>query len=218
MSNLTEVNFDDLSAVVANKDSLYNAMIRNGYYLPNKKSKLVTIEYMLQVRKGTIHCPKYEDIRLAPCPDLPSKEDIFKALFDLVEDPLAGGQNLGFKREDVDIVDAKWCLDLLSTLKRDHPFFQKQYYPTSKIPKSKKVMIDKDNETFLTGLPKHVVSKMKSSRKIKKVNKTVMGIVKQQIPAAEKDILIQSLTKKLKKMTKLAARLKRRSQSQNANE
>ena len=62
--------------VQLNRDTLYEIMVRNSWYLPRIKCSAVTVDYMLAVREGQIFCPKFEDIRLKPCPKPPSKDEL----------------------------------------------------------------------------------------------------------------------------------------------
>lgn len=52
------ISRNEASKFVNSKATMYNAMIRNDYLLPKKTSSLVSIGWMLKVRKGLIWCPK----------------------------------------------------------------------------------------------------------------------------------------------------------------
>ena len=52
---------------------LYDAMERNGFYLPSVGSSRVTKKWLADVRAGCAYCPRYEDVRLRPCPEPPRK-------------------------------------------------------------------------------------------------------------------------------------------------
>lgn len=58
---------------IHSKNDLYFACIRNGFYLPKLKSTIVTEEYIENVIHKKVLCPKFEDVRLKPCPSPPDK-------------------------------------------------------------------------------------------------------------------------------------------------
>lgn len=64
----------DFTSVIEGMADLYEASICNGFYLPKQSSSIITEEYLLQVIKGEVWCPRYKDIRLSPCPWPPSKK------------------------------------------------------------------------------------------------------------------------------------------------
>ena len=57
-------------------DSLPDAIIRNGWYVPPRNSPCVNIHYLHKVRFNKVWCPKFCEVRLAPCPKLPAKQAI----------------------------------------------------------------------------------------------------------------------------------------------
>ena len=59
---------------VVSKRHLHEIAVRNGWFVPSVKSSFVTVDYLHQVRTGAVYCPKFEDIRLQPCPVRPQKE------------------------------------------------------------------------------------------------------------------------------------------------
>jgi hypothetical protein len=63
----------DAKQVVYSAREVYNAMHRNGWYLPPLNCGLVTVKYMHNVRVGALYCPQYCDLRFRPCPDPPKK-------------------------------------------------------------------------------------------------------------------------------------------------
>ena len=48
-------------------------MIRNGWFMPNKKSTIITMEWMFAIKNKKVWCPKYNDIHYMPCPKPPVK-------------------------------------------------------------------------------------------------------------------------------------------------
>lgn len=52
---------------IKSKSDLYDALIRNGYFMPSKKSSLVTEAYMIGIMEGKVFCSKTETIKLRGC-------------------------------------------------------------------------------------------------------------------------------------------------------
>jgi hypothetical protein len=59
MSSKVKMTVDEFSKVVDNVRDLYEACVRNGYYLPRLKTTMVTEEYMRNVISGKLFCFKY---------------------------------------------------------------------------------------------------------------------------------------------------------------
>lgn len=71
---------NDVSAYFQNKRMFYEAAIRNGFYLPKFKSSIITEEYITDVVNGRLYCPKFDDIRMKPCPRPPDKDELITLL------------------------------------------------------------------------------------------------------------------------------------------
>jgi hypothetical protein len=56
----TKMTVDEFAKLIQNRKDLYEAVLRNGFYLPKIKSSMVTEEYMRNVLTGKAFCPKYE--------------------------------------------------------------------------------------------------------------------------------------------------------------
>ena len=52
---------------------------RYGYFLP-KNAGFCSVEYMHGVLEGNRYAPKYDDIKLRPCPRPPPKDEVLKEL------------------------------------------------------------------------------------------------------------------------------------------
>ena len=68
----------DVSKAIGNKGELYEAALRNGFYLPKFKCSIITEDYIYEVLIGNVLCPKYNAIKLLPCPRPPDKETLIK--------------------------------------------------------------------------------------------------------------------------------------------
>lgn len=60
-------------SMVNDRNSYYDAMLRNGFTMPAKKSKINTIDFFEAVRKGLVYVPRYDTLVMRPCPNPPSK-------------------------------------------------------------------------------------------------------------------------------------------------
>ena len=75
-SQLAQVSVRDVADKIKSKADLYEAALRNGYFLPKIKCSIITEEYIYGILTGTVLCPKYKDIKLLPCPKPPDKETL----------------------------------------------------------------------------------------------------------------------------------------------
>lgn len=96
MADTTNVTADELSKVISGKHELYEAAIRNGFYLPKFKSGIITETYITDVICGRLFCPQFKDIRLLPCPKPPGK-DVLISYAKKIQTP--GNKSLGFLDE-----------------------------------------------------------------------------------------------------------------------
>jgi len=60
------------------KEKLYEANVRNGFYMWDYKSSMNTVQNILLVKQGKMYVPKYEEVRLGPCPKPPLKSFVIK--------------------------------------------------------------------------------------------------------------------------------------------
>ena len=106
-------------------------MQRNNWYLPSLKSSIISQEYIEGVRKGTIYCPKYSDLKPKPCPDPPTKEYL---LNELVRITTEKGKDIG--ASDNKVPDRNWLISVLAIFAPTHLIFKKDYLPP--VPDTKK--------------------------------------------------------------------------------
>ena len=133
-------------AEVKTKAELHEAMVRNGYYMPSYKSSLITISWMKGIRKGTIWCPKYEELRLRSCYSPPSKDLIVIEINTILN---KNDMDLGLTRDNAPKIS--WLLAILGTLHSRHPIFNKSYLPPPKQLKRNQLIDNSDG--FFTDLP-----------------------------------------------------------------
>ena len=134
--------------MISGKHELYEAAIRNGYYLPKFKSGIITETYITDVICKRVYCPQFKDIRLLPCPRPPDKDSLIKYAKEIKP---ANNLPLGIDKEHTP--NKEWLLALLSTHKSDLYIFRKDYVAPARVPKlAAKPSINLPSD-FLTGLP-----------------------------------------------------------------
>ena len=62
--------------MVTDKDTLFDAFKRNGYYMPTATSAFVTVKFLLGVRKKKYFLPRSDDIKKKQCADPPAKKTV----------------------------------------------------------------------------------------------------------------------------------------------
>ena len=61
MANRQQQNMisrEDASRLVCDKETMYSALIRNGYVLPHPKQSICSLKFMQSVRKGEVWVPR----------------------------------------------------------------------------------------------------------------------------------------------------------------
>jgi hypothetical protein len=127
-SKMTSHRLDDVKRIIGNKADLYEAAVRNGWYMPKYKCTMITEEYITKVINKKVYCPMYDDIKLKPCPKPPEKEillkDFMRLMHTMKKDPGIADNHMP---------DKGWLLAILGTYKPDLPYFQKGYVPPAKV-------------------------------------------------------------------------------------
>jgi hypothetical protein len=147
-SRMTEHSAEELKGIIGSKADLYDAAVRNGWYLPKYKSSIITEDYITNVITGKVFCPKYENIRLTPCPRPPDKSLLLKDFAKLVhsEKKVSGV-------DEAHAPDKSWLLAVLATYNSQLPYFKKGYFPPPKSTQAVSVNKVSLPESFLEGLP-----------------------------------------------------------------
>lgn len=60
------------------KEEKYEANVRNGLYMWNYKCSMNTVQNIQEVKEGNIYVPRYDEVRLKPCPKPPQKNFVIK--------------------------------------------------------------------------------------------------------------------------------------------
>ena len=147
-SQLAQVSVRDVADKIKSKADLYEAALRNGYFLPKIKCSIITEEYMYGILTGTVLCPKYKDIKLLPCPKPPDKETLILYAQDATADQT---KSLGI--DGTHTPDKSWLLAIISTYNPGCEIFRKSYLPAPRVEKIEdkaKIALPAD---FLEGLP-----------------------------------------------------------------
>jgi hypothetical protein len=114
---------DQFSQHILCVGDLYNAALRNGYFLPKKTSSAITEVMLVNVLKGTYWCPKTDSIRMMNCVRAPVVETLLKILIKLcIEKQL----NISWI-DATHVPDKKWMVDIVATLDPGNEIFKKDY-------------------------------------------------------------------------------------------
>jgi hypothetical protein len=137
---MNQLSMQQAALLVNNRFDYHNACVKNGYRMPHVKSALCTLEFMKEIRAGVTWVPKLTDIKLAPCPNPPSTDDIREELVRLIEANIntcdahlkapvrSLMMHLKHRAGDKDFM-----LDVISTVTdRNHAYFAKDYLPPKK--------------------------------------------------------------------------------------
>ena len=66
----------DAYSKIRDKKSLYDAFLKNKYYMPAYKDGIVTIGFLLRLKDKKIWIPKLSEVNMGNCVDTPSKKKI----------------------------------------------------------------------------------------------------------------------------------------------
>ena len=107
--NTYKLTVDEFSRLIQNRKDLYEAVVRNGFYLPRLKSTMITEEFMKNVITGKAFCPRFDEIRMLPCPRPPTKDVLMKKFH-----RICSTQNLVIPGVDEKHQpDKRWLLDFV---------------------------------------------------------------------------------------------------------
>ena len=109
------------------KAYMYECMMRNHWYMPSFSSTLVTVQYMLDIKDSKIWCPRYDYLKIRPCPRRPLKQYILEEVH-LELDKFNEKRKTGIDEKHQP--DIEWLLVVLATLNPEHRYFAKDYIPS----------------------------------------------------------------------------------------
>ena len=170
------------SEYVISLEDLYNMAVRNGFFLPKRKSSAVNEMMLYNILQGNYWCPKYSELRMLPCPKPPLKE----ALMGKIE-TLCFNKKLNIAWIDVQhMPDKDWMVAVISTLDPGDEIFRKDYVAP---PVRKRL---KDIETII--LPNQLFENLpKSTSKVKARRLKIMS----EAFAAEKAARLKDVQKEI---------------------
>ena len=64
------------------KEERFEANVRNGFYMRHFNSSINTVK---NIQEGKLYVPRYEEVRLRPCPKPPLKSFVIKAVQEELE-------------------------------------------------------------------------------------------------------------------------------------
>ena len=157
---------------VRSKADLYEALVRNGYYLPKLKSSMVSEHYLVNVMDKTYWCPRAEDIRVRMCPRQPHKDVLIEKFRKLMRD-----NDLKHGMQAEKLPDKDWLIAVIATLNPEDEIFKKDYLPPARknaIEEQKTIRVPNG---FFEGLPDskskvkrkalHIIGEGRAQQKIK---------------------------------------------------
>ena len=59
--------------MIGNLPNFYFSLVKKGYYLPERKSKAITGEYLWKVYTNQVYCPLATEIKIGKCKEKVSK-------------------------------------------------------------------------------------------------------------------------------------------------
>ena len=156
--SVPKVKVEEFAKYIQNKSDLYEACLRNDWYLPKYKSSMVTEAYLKNVMIGKTWCPRYSELKPKPCPRPPYKQILIDKFLAAATDK--GYQSIGMDEDH--LPDKRWLLDVLAKLTPDDEIFRKNYLPPPKKSKLSEIEAIELPANFLADLP---LSKSKVKRK-----------------------------------------------------
>ena len=131
-----------------------------GRYLPTFSSSIITTEWLIKVKERDINIPLYNQIKLRPCTNPPTKEYLIR------EVQSYGRESYGIDQNHQP--DKSWLMRMLSTLTPDHKIFTPKYDPLEKPAEEKEYVDNADgfyDEIHLTTKAKKASKKGRSWHK-----------------------------------------------------
>lgn len=158
------VTLEAFTKRVRGLDDLYEATVRNGFFLPERSTKVICEKYLTMVLDGRAYVPKYSDVRLRPCPCPPKKAILLEKLSSATAKRKL---ELGFDSDKAP--DKRWLIATLSTLNPDDDIFGKAYIPppVRKEVTKEPIKAIKLPPGFLAGLPATTMNKRLKTLRLK---------------------------------------------------
>ena len=159
LASSKKMSSSGFSQYVMSVGDLYDMAVRNGYYMPKRKSSAVNELMLFNVLQGIYWCPKTDDIRMKSIVKAPMKEVILSKLMQVCT---ARKLNIAWIDEKHS-PDKEWLVNVIATVDPTNEIFRKDYVPPPIRKRFKDIeTIVLPNELF-EGLPKST-SKVKARR------------------------------------------------------
>ena len=159
---------------VKSKADLYEALVRNGYYLPKRKSSMISEHYLVNVMDKTYWCPLAEDVRIRMCPRQPQKDVLLDKFHKLMEK-----KNLSSGMHPEKLPDKDWLIAVIATLNPDDEIFKKEYLPPPRKNNIEELKSINVPAGFFDGLPDsrskvkrkalHIIGEGRAKQKMKHI-------------------------------------------------
>ena len=85
---------EDVNTKVRNKQTYWEAMVRNHYQMPTLKSQIVTIKWMQGIREGKYWCPRNNRPIHFQIASMPTKQQLADFLMEVIEDHIDADETL----------------------------------------------------------------------------------------------------------------------------
>jgi hypothetical protein len=144
---------------VMDMNDLYNAALRNDFFLPKRSSSAVNEIMIYNILQGQYWCPKFDDLKMRPCVKAPVKETLLQKIQALCSEKKYNISWIDFQH----LPDKDWMVKVIATLNPQDEIFKKDYVA----PPIRKRLQDIETivlpNAILEGLPKSK-SKVKARR------------------------------------------------------
>ena len=169
----------EVSAVVNDRESLFESMRRNQLFTPEKKEAIMTTAFMKGcIGYETFWLPKCQEIRILNCVDPPNRATLAEMVSQHMRNsPLTGNEpfDSSFRRTALEIVkkppNKEWLLYMLATMNPENEIFKKDYIKpkvSSVIGANPDLVANTDN--WFTDLPARM-RQNKRTQQVKFTNK-----------------------------------------------
>ena len=64
MQSNNKISYEEASKYIRNKPHLHEAVARDGWELPTLSSSICSMEFLQNVRNGSVYCPRREDLNV----------------------------------------------------------------------------------------------------------------------------------------------------------
>ena len=125
---------EQVSAVIRDRETYYDGMLRNGWILPAKKQSLCTLDFMQRVRSGEIFCPHVKLVKTPPvCVTPPPKDVLIEKIMNATEERESKGEPIDRLQELLarlignKSADTAFLVQVLHLVNEEDEIFQRNY-------------------------------------------------------------------------------------------